>query len=213
MSAEHLAGSGARADLSQASPAVGRRVRGRAGNKQAQLTRESSTSRIGTGTGAGSGNGRQRDRRFRQRLSFGHLRPPAPAAPVRVADSPHPPEPQNRVAGKTKTKIKINMKPRFYKLHPLVQPFKFPPCPYEYKILALHQCPTPEAMQHCESAAKAADYWRRHIVSDPYFNPECECLVALLLNTRHRVKGHYVITTGTMDTLLVHPRECSGWRS
>ena len=29
----------------------------------------------------------------------------------------------------------------------------------------------------------------------------------MLLNTRRRVKGHVLISTGTLDTLLVHPRE------
>jgi DNA repair protein RadC len=29
----------------------------------------------------------------------------------------------------------------------------------------------------------------------------------LFLNTRKRVKGHQLVTIGTMDTLLVHPRE------
>jgi len=38
-------------------------------------------------------------------------------------------------------------------------------------------------------------------------NRDCECFVILLLNTRRRVKGHALITIGTMDTLLVHPRE------
>jgi DNA repair protein RadC len=28
-----------------------------------------------------------------------------------------------------------------------------------------------------------------------------------MLNTRRRVKGHYFISVGTVDTLLVHPRE------
>jgi DNA repair protein RadC len=31
--------------------------------------------------------------------------------------------------------------------------------------------------------------------------------VVLLLNTRRRVKGHQLVTIGTMDTILVHPRE------
>jgi len=46
-----------------------------------------------------------------------------------------------------------------------------------------------------------------HIAQHPYFNPECECLVVLILNTRRKVKGHQFVSTGTMDTLLVHPRE------
>ena len=31
--------------------------------------------------------------------------------------------------------------------------------------------------------------------------------MVLLLNTRKRVKGHHLVTIGTMDTLLVHARE------
>lgn len=89
----------------------------------------------------------------------------------------------------------------------LVKPFKFPATPHEYKVTALKECPTPDALQHCETPDKAADYWRMHIASHPYYNPECECLAVLLLNTRRRVKGHQVVSTGTQDTILVHPRE------
>jgi DNA repair protein RadC len=28
-----------------------------------------------------------------------------------------------------------------------------------------------------------------------------------MLNTRRRVKGHYLVSIGTLDTILVHPRE------
>lgn len=31
--------------------------------------------------------------------------------------------------------------------------------------------------------------------------------MALILNTRRRVKGHYFVSVGTLDTILVHPRE------
>ena len=79
--------------------------------------------------------------------------------------------------------------------------------PKEYKVVALRECPVPEQMQICETPDHAAAYWRMHIATHPYFNPECECFVVLLLNTRKRVKGHQLVTMGTMDTLLVHPRE------
>jgi RadC-like JAB domain len=46
-----------------------------------------------------------------------------------------------------------------------------------------------------------------HIATTPHFSPECECFAVLLLNTRRRIKGHQLITIGTMDTILVHPRE------
>jgi len=77
----------------------------------------------------------------------------------------------------------------------------------EYKVVSLRDCPVPEQMQICEEPQQVANYWRMHIATHPYFNPECECFVVLLLNTRRRVKGHQLVTVGTMDTLLVHARE------
>jgi DNA repair protein RadC len=77
----------------------------------------------------------------------------------------------------------------------------------EYKVVALRECPLPEQMRICDTPDTAADYWRLNVATNPYFNPECECFVVLLLNTRRRVKGHQLVTIGTLDTLLVHPRE------
>ena len=31
--------------------------------------------------------------------------------------------------------------------------------------------------------------------------------MVFILNTRRRIKGHYVVSTGTMDTILCHARE------
>ena len=89
----------------------------------------------------------------------------------------------------------------------LVKPFKFAASPYEYKVTPLRECPTPDSLQLCETPDKAADYWRLHIASYPHFKPDCECLAVLLLITRKRVKGHHLVSIGTMDTILVHPRE------
>jgi DNA repair protein RadC len=79
--------------------------------------------------------------------------------------------------------------------------------PKEFKVVALRDCPVPSDLLICETPDHAADYWRMHVATHPYFNPECECFVVLLLNTRKRVKGHQLVTIGTMDTLLVHARE------
>jgi len=79
--------------------------------------------------------------------------------------------------------------------------------PKEYKVVALRECPTPEKMQLCDTPKRAAEYWQMHIATSPQFNPECECFVVLMLNTQRRVKGHQLVTIGTLDTLLVHPRE------
>ena len=77
----------------------------------------------------------------------------------------------------------------------------------EYKVIALRECPLPDSLQKCETPEHAAEYWRLHVTTHPYFNPECECFVVVLVNTRRRIKGHQLITIGTLDTLLVHPRE------
>jgi len=62
----------------------------------------------------------------------------------------------------------------------------------------------PDTQALCDTPQGAADYWNRHIPTHPYFNPEVECLVVVIVNTRRRVKGHYLVL---MDTLLIHPRE------
>jgi DNA repair protein RadC len=101
----------------------------------------------------------------------------------------------------------MNTTPFFVGMEPLVQPFKFPASPYEYKVTPLRECPTPESLQQCDTPDQAAEYWKLHIATHPHFNPECECLAVLLLNTRRRIKGHQLVSIGTQDTILVHPRE------
>lgn len=79
--------------------------------------------------------------------------------------------------------------------------------PKEWKLVALRECPTPDEMNPCETPEHAVAYWRSFVESHPYFDPERECLVVMVLNTRRRIRGHYLVSIGTMDTLLVHPRE------
>jgi DNA repair protein RadC len=60
-------------------------------------------------------------------------------------------------------------------------------------------------LQEGDTPEKVAAYWKLHIATNPYFEPERECLAVLLLNTRRRAKGHQLVSTGTLDTLLVSP--------
>ena len=79
--------------------------------------------------------------------------------------------------------------------------------PKEFKVVALRECPMPAEMQLCDSPEKVAEYWNSAIKLSPLFDPECECFYVLLLNTRRRVKAHVLVAHGTLDTILVHPRE------
>ena len=78
--------------------------------------------------------------------------------------------------------------------------------PKEFKVTALRECPVPEEMLLCDTPEKAVEYWRLHVATAEHFDPERECFVVLFLNTRRRVKGHQLISIGTMDTLLVEAR-------
>ena len=93
------------------------------------------------------------------------------------------------------------------RLNSPVKPFKFPANPYEYKVTRLRECPTPENLKLCHSPIEALKYWHLNIVAHPYFNPDCECLVVLLLNTRMRIKGHTLVSIGTLNTIQTTPRE------
>lgn len=62
-------------------------------------------------------------------------------------------------------------------------------------------------MQLCDTPERAVEYWKLHIASHVYFNPECECLVVLLLTTRKRIKGHHLVSMGSLNAILVHARE------
>jgi DNA repair protein RadC len=89
----------------------------------------------------------------------------------------------------------------------LVKPFTFAATPYEYKVMPLRECPTPESLQQADTPQQAVEYWRLHIPSNPYYDPERECCVVLLLNNRTRIKGHQFLSIGTLDSVMVHPRD------
>jgi len=41
-------------------------------------------------------------------------------------------------------------------------------------------------MYPCDTPDKAAAYWRSNVTSHPYFNPQIECMVVFMVNTRTR---------------------------
>jgi DNA repair protein RadC len=98
-----------------------------------------------------------------------------------------------------------NVQPTLPGLETIVKPFRFNAQPYEYKIVPLRECRTPDDMILCETPDQAAAYWRLQMPQNQYFNPECECFTVLLLNTRRRIKAHHLVSFGSHDTLLVHP--------
>ena len=96
--------------------------------------------------------------------------------------------------------------------HPELFKVKAPPrkrqtVPREWKVVSVRECPTPEYMQQISNPSDAANYWRQHIATAPQFNPDTECVAVLLLNTKLRVKGHHVVSVGTLNEAMASPRE------
>ena len=77
----------------------------------------------------------------------------------------------------------------------------------EFKVIALREVPLPDQMSLCDCPAKSAEYWREVIEKDVRHSGDVESFYVLLLNTRRRVMGHVLVAHGTLDTILVHPRE------
>ncbi len=48
------------------------------------------------------------------------------------------------------------------------------------------------------------NFWRKHVVSAPWFKADKECLVVFLLDTRRQVLGFEMLSQGTKDTVLVN---------
>ncbi len=74
----------------------------------------------------------------------------------------------------------------------------------EFRVLTLRETP---AFGKVDEPNAAEKYWRTHIESEARHNPEVETLMVLVLNTRREILGHALVATGTLDTLLCHPRE------
>jgi DNA repair protein RadC len=77
----------------------------------------------------------------------------------------------------------------------------------EYRLVPLHDAPPPNQMTIGDTPEKIAAYWRANVQTSVTFSPTVENAVVIFLNTRRRITGHLHLATGTLDTLLIHPRE------
>lgn len=77
---------------------------------------------------------------------------------------------------------------------------------HEWKIVALRETATGE-LPCCVEPKDAAQYWRRHIATAPHFNPDCECFAALMLTVKQKIRGHHLVSIGSLNETIAHPRE------
>lgn len=75
----------------------------------------------------------------------------------------------------------------------------------EYRVLTLREMPDHEKLSMVETPDSVEKYYREFVMDDPRYNADVESFHVLILNTRRRCIGHVLVSTGTIDTLLVHP--------
>jgi DNA repair protein RadC len=77
--------------------------------------------------------------------------------------------------------------------------------PAEFKITRLRECPVDSPK--IDTPTEVIAFWRKHVVSAPWFKDDKECLCVFLLNVRRRLIGFELVSQGTKDTILMHPSE------
>ena len=90
--------------------------------------------------------------------------------------------------------------------HPLPQAkTKTPVVPGEFKIVRLRDCPVDSPI--IDTPPEVVDFWRKHVVTAPWFKDDKECLCVFMLNLHKRLIGFELVSQGTSDTILMNPRE------
>jgi DNA repair protein RadC len=74
----------------------------------------------------------------------------------------------------------------------------------EMRIQVLRESSRPFVI---DNQRRAASYWRRHVTNAPWYDPTKEMMVALALDGRHQIIGHYLISIGTLSACVWHARE------
>ena len=75
---------------------------------------------------------------------------------------------------------------------------------YEFKLSRVREV---GCSRKVDSPELAYAYWQEVISEADWFHENKEHLVVLLLNTRHNIDGHSLVSIGTLNESLAHPRE------
>ena len=75
----------------------------------------------------------------------------------------------------------------------------------EFRVMRLNDAPPSDCLLDHPAAAVA--YLRPKLAESIIFRPDVENFIVIHLNVHKKPIGFEIITQGTLDTLLVHPRE------
>ena len=54
---------------------------------------------------------------------------------------------------------------------------------------------------------KIKDFWREYILKESWYTESQEIMVVFHLNTKNKVTGHHLVSIGTLNSTLAHPRD------
>ena len=77
----------------------------------------------------------------------------------------------------------------------------------QFKLVPMQDALAPSRLPMGDNPATVVAYFREFIQTANTYSQTTENAVVIFLDTRRRVTGWMHIATGTLDTLLVHPRE------
>ena len=75
---------------------------------------------------------------------------------------------------------------------------------YEIRVLRLNETPDSPRIETPEETVR---YWREVIEKMPWYISDREVCVAIAVNGRLRATGHSLVSIGTLNETLVHPRD------
>jgi len=75
----------------------------------------------------------------------------------------------------------------------------------EFKVMRLNDAPAADVA--LDTPEVVENYLRPKLADSIIYRPDVENFIVIFLNARKKPIGFQIISTGTLDTLLVHPRE------
>jgi DNA repair protein RadC len=74
-----------------------------------------------------------------------------------------------------------------------------------FRVQCVGECPAIERKIDSPESVLAA--WHDQVATSPWFDPEKEHMIVFVLNTRYQLKGWNVVSVGSVNESISHPRE------
>lgn len=90
-------------------------------------------------------------------------------------------------------------------MHTQTTPSTYGADTFEIRVTRVRE--TPGASVRIDRAGVALEYWRKTIETSPWYDGDKEMLVVLLVDTRHDVIAHNLVSLGSLNQSIAEPRE------